>query len=178
MGYSTLVTCYYEVSCSAGHLNRSKMLFKSLRKNLRTLRLSALSFGSLRFSYDEEKFRTERCFAPTSDTTCDHVDPPSLRVLNKVISCGLPDVGSRPLTGTTAVQSNAALRLGGSTCSQVVSEVGAKHLSVRNFSSSEENRRDPKERALNRSYVVRRFFRSDLNSILLRFKWSAEQLTS
>ena len=26
----------------------------------------------------------------------------------------------------------------------------------------EENRRDPKERALNRSYVVRRFFRSDL----------------
>ena len=62
--------------------------------------------------------------------------------------------------------------------SQVVSEVGAKHLSVRNLSSSEENRRDPKERALNRSYVVRRFFRSDLNSILLRFKWPAEQLTS
>ena len=35
-----------------------------------------------------------------------------------------------------------------------------------------------RERALNRSYVVRRFFRSDLNSILLQFKWPAEQLTS
>ena len=55
--------------------------------------MSALSFGSLRFSSDEEKFRTEGCFAPTSD----HVDSPASGFFPIILVRGFVQSISDPL---------------------------------------------------------------------------------